>query len=122
MRLFGYFVSVGVLAMLCGTSPAWADAIDGHWCSADGRRMNIDGPAIITPGGRHMRGNYDRHHFSYVVPIPEADAGQTVAMTLLGETVVRVQVGAGEPQLWNRCPAPLSWRLGPDQETRTGHG
>ena len=84
--------------------------------------MNIDGPAIITPGGRHLQGTYDRHHFSYVVPVPEAEAGQTVAMTLMGETAVRVQIGDAAPQIWNRCPAPLSLRFGPSQEPRTGNG
>lgn len=100
--------------MLFGASPALADAIDGHWCASDGRRLNIDGPAVITAGGRH--------HFSYTIPIPEAGAGQTVAMILLAETAVRVQFGESQPQIWNRCPAPLSLRFGPAQEPRTANG
>jgi hypothetical protein len=122
MRHRGHAATIGLLAVLLGASPALADAIDGHWCGPNGRRLNIDGPAIVTPGGRHLRGTYDRHHFSYVVPIPEAEAGQTVAMVLMGETAVRVQLGESAPQIWNRCPAPLSLRLGPSQESRTGNG
>jgi len=47
---------------------ALADAIDGDWCHGDGRRLSINGPDITTPGGTHLKGDYDRHHFSYVVP------------------------------------------------------
>jgi len=32
--------------------PVFADAIDGDWCRADGKRMTIRGPAIVTPGGQ----------------------------------------------------------------------
>lgn len=122
MRLSKYAATIGLLAVVLGAGSARADAIDGHWCAADGRRVNIDGPAIVTPGGRHLQGTYDRHHFTYVVPVPEAGAGQTVAMTLLGETAVRVQVGDAPPEIWNRCPAPLSRRFGPGKEARTGNG
>ena len=126
MRKLGLAGTIGLLAVLLGASPARADAIDGHWCAPDGRRINIDGPAIVTPGGRHLQGTYDRHHFSYVVPVPEAQAGETVAMTLMGETAVSVRAGSAPPQIWNRCPAPLSRRFGPSpgpsQEPRTVDG
>ena len=37
-------------------SNARADAIDGDWCRADGKRMSIRGPDIVTPGGHNIRG------------------------------------------------------------------
>jgi hypothetical protein len=43
---------------------AQADAIDGHWCAADGRVMTIEGASILTPGGAKMTGDYSRHAFS----------------------------------------------------------
>ncbi len=33
-----------------------ADVIDGDWCRADGKRMKIRGPEIVTPGGNQTRG------------------------------------------------------------------
>lgn len=114
--------TIGLLTALCGATPALADAIDGNWCAADGRRVQIDGPAIVTPGGRHLQGSYDRHHFSYVVPTPEAGAGKTVAMALMGETAVRIQFGDGEPEVWSRCAPRLSLQRQQDQEKRTGNG
>ena len=79
--------------------PALADAIDGDWCRADGKRMSIRGPVIITPGGRETNGNYTRHFFSYVIPSGEADAGATVSIQLLSEYLAhatgRGRAGAG---------------------------
>ncbi len=100
--------ALAALALMCAAAPARADAIDGHWCAPDGRRIQIDGASAAIPGGRRVQGDYDRHHFAYVVPAPEAGAGQTVAMALMGETAVRVQFGDAAPQIWNRCAPPLS--------------
>jgi hypothetical protein len=55
-------------------APARADAIDGDWCAKDGRHFFIQGPAITTPGGKAIQGNYRRHSFSYVVPPGETNA------------------------------------------------
>ncbi len=97
------------LALMLLATPALADRIDGHWCAPDGaRRVQIDGSAIVIPGGRQLQGLYDRHHFSYVVPPPEAAAGKTVVMDLLGETAVQVQFGDAAPEVWTRCAPPLS--------------
>ena len=62
-----------------------ADVIDGDWCKADGKRMKIRGPEIVTPGGNQTRGDYTRHSFSYVVPAGEAGAGENVSIILLSE-------------------------------------
>jgi hypothetical protein len=92
---------------------ALADAIDGNWCHPDGRRFSIRGPAITTPGGNSLQGNYDRHHFTYQVPSTEPRAGATVFMTLMGEYLVHLRVGADEAsagpvEAWNRCGPSIS--------------
>jgi hypothetical protein len=96
------------LAMVSG--PALADAIDGHWCHNDGRRFSIRGPAIVTPGGKTMEGNYSRHWFSYVVPLSEPGAGETVFMTLLNENTVQTKRGetASGAETWVRCSPSIS--------------
>lgn len=102
---------IGLSVCLVGLSiPAWADAIDGHWCHKDGRRFSIRGPEIITPGGKAMEGDYSRHWFSYVVPMPEPGSGQTIFMTLLNENTVQTRVGetASAQEIWIRCTPSIS--------------
>jgi hypothetical protein len=90
-------------------APAHADAIDGNWCRADGKRMAIKGPAITTPGGHNIEGQYSRHFFSYVIPAGEAGAGNTVSITLLGEYLAHAREGDNAPvQEWRRCSADVS--------------
>lgn len=99
-----------VLGLALAAGPARADAIDGNWCSTDGRYMTIEGPAITTPGGARIQGQYDRHHAAYVVPTAEPGAGQTVQMTLVNEQTVHAKRGAAEgaPEVWKRCARPTS--------------
>ena len=87
---------------LHAVSKAHADAIDGMWCK-DSRSMQIDGPAIVTPDGTSMIGDYDRHGFRYVVPAGEDGAGKTVNMVLLGEYDLDATVGEGPTERWRRC-------------------
>ena len=94
--------------ILIGANAALADAIDGDWCHADGRRLSIAGPEITTPGGARVAGDYDRHHFSYVVPASEPGAGATVKMVLMSELQMRLQPPTGDEQLWRRCGKPVS--------------
>jgi len=93
-------VAVGVLL---ASGQAWADAIDGNWCSADGRSISINGPQIVTPGGTRMKGEYDRHGFRYVVPAAETPAGARVNMSQLDENTIHVRVGNGPTKTWRRC-------------------
>lgn len=88
---------------------ALADAIDGDWCHANGKRMSIRGPAIVTPGGQQTSGNYTRHFFSYVIPAGETGAGTTVEIQLLGEYLAHARQG-GDPsvQEWRRCQPGVS--------------
>ncbi len=84
---------------------ALADVIDGDWCQADGRHMQINGPTIVTPGGNTLQGLYFRHSFSYTVPASEPSAGATVNMRLVNEQTVDLWMGAtsGEAEVWKRC-------------------
>jgi hypothetical protein len=96
-------------ALLAQAVPAAADAIDGNWCRADGKRMSIRGPAIVTPGGKETRGDYSRHFFSYVIPPGEAGAGATVSITLLNEYLAHAREGDnGAVQEWRRCQPDVS--------------
>jgi hypothetical protein len=107
-RILGFAV---LAAAWFAAGPACADAIDGNWCHPDGRRFTIRGPAITTPGGNSLQGDYDRHHFSYQIPVPEPRAGETVFMTLMGEYLVHLRVGSAsaEPvEAWNRCAPSIS--------------
>lgn len=88
-------------------APAWADAIDGDWCAGDGRHFSIRGPAITTPGGNAIQGNYRRHSFSYVAPQGETSPGAAIAMLLLNENQVAVQTG-NATEVWLRCKPAIS--------------
>jgi len=101
-------ISALALTMLAG--PALADAIDGNWCHQDGRRFSIRGPEIVTPGGKHMEGNYGRHSFSYMAPAPEPGAGQNILMMLVNENTVHLRLGetASAIEVWVRCQPSVS--------------
>jgi hypothetical protein len=102
-------VPAAILAVAALTAPARADAIDGNWCRADGKRMSIRGPEIMTPGGHHIRGDYSRHFFSYVIPAGEEGAGKTVSITLLSEYLAHAREGADAPVVeWRRCQPDVS--------------
>lgn len=107
LKVFIAALGLGVLA-----GPAFADAIDGNWCHNDGRRFTIRGPEIVTPGGKHMEGDYSRHGFSYAVPAPEPGAGQTIFMTLVNENTVHLRRGeaiaASGQEVWVRCSPSIS--------------
>jgi hypothetical protein len=108
---------VASLALVFTATPAFADAIDGNWCHPDGRRLTIRGPAITTPGGNQLQGNYERHYFSYPIPASEPRAGDTVFMTLMGEYLVHLRIGkdssnAGPVEEWKRCAPSISRRNG----------
>jgi hypothetical protein len=99
-------LAAGVALMCLAATPVHADVIDGDWCKADGKRMKIQGPEIVTPGGNQTRGDYTRHSFVYVVPAGEAGAGETVSIILLSEYLAHARQGAPDApiQVWNRCP------------------
>lgn len=116
MRIrYVHLVPLVPLVFLFTAGPAFADAIDGNWCHLDGRRLTIRGPAITTPGGNSLQGNYERHYFSYPIPAAEPRAGETVFMTLMGEYLVHLRVGkdsasTGPIEEWKRCAPSISRR------------
>ena len=96
-------------------SPAMADSLDGNWCSEDGKRLNIEGPTIMTPGGTTMRGDYQRHTFSYTVPAREPGAGSHVFLQQWSEELMKMYTGAdaatarqGDGEAWKRCSPTTS--------------
>jgi hypothetical protein len=101
---------IGILLFVIANQGARADAIDGDWCRADGKRMTIRGSDIVTPGGNRIQGSYSRHYFSYVVPEGEPDAGGTVSITLLNEYLAHARKGGADAsvQEWRRCPPGVS--------------
>jgi hypothetical protein len=110
MRLAMCPLTIAACAAVLGSvSPAVADAIDGDWCRADGKRMSIRGPAIITPGGQQTNGNYTRHFFSYVIPSGEAGAGATVNIQLLSDYLAHARQDPDVTvQEWRRCQPGVS--------------
>jgi hypothetical protein len=100
-----FFILLGLA--LAFASPTFADAIDGEWCSSKGLRLKITGPDIVIPSGAAIKGRYGRHHFAYVVPAGEAEAGAAILMQLLNEEEMNVYTSrsgdAGAPELWRRC-------------------
>jgi hypothetical protein len=108
-RSLWLFAGVAAVALIELATPAYADAIDGDWCRADGSQMSIHGPEITTPGGKQTRGDYTRHFFSYVIPAGEAGAGETVNITLLSEYLAHARVGSDPTvQVWRRCQPGVS--------------
>ena len=108
MRGARTFAGAVLLASTCAASSARADAIDGNWCSPDGRHIFISGPTIINEDGLKLQGQYSRHAFVYTIPAPARDAGQSVLMRLVNETTMAEQVGDSPdaPWLtWRRCEA-----------------
>ena len=96
------------LFICCLSAPARADAIDGDWCSENGRHISINGPSVTTPKGVKMEGVYTRHRFIFTMPSADSDAGAVIDMVLQGETQVRVSIGEAAPQTWRRCPPGIS--------------
>jgi len=105
--------SASFAMLLTSVHISLADAIDGDWCKADGKRMKIRGPEIVTPGGNQTRGDYTRHSFSYVVPEGEAGAGENVSIILLSEYLAHMRQGSDTAPV--QVVEPLSAGRGRDE-------
>ncbi|MDA0653251.1 MAG: hypothetical protein O3C49_08250 [Proteobacteria bacterium] len=103
----GVYVAAG--AVLLAATAARADAIDGSWCYR-GRHLAIEGPKILTPSGKQLTGNYDRHAFIYKVPAGAKGAGTSIFMGVLDDETMELRVGSelAKPEVWHRCAAPVS--------------
>ena len=113
IKTLGVGLSLMALAIMAPAENAWADAIDGNWCFADGRRLIIEGSDLTTPGGKRMTGDYDRHAFAYVAPAGEKSAGSKVFMVLIDDDIMMLRIGTkpmstGEGETWRRCSAQVS--------------
>ena len=115
MRVVGLIAVAVLVSIAIPIDCAWADVIDGEWCSRDGRHMSINGPNIVTPAGAPLVGTYSRHSFKYVIPNAEANAGQTVFMILVNEQTVNLRIGPdyasasqAPVEVWHRCTSPIS--------------
>jgi hypothetical protein len=115
----GWTVRAGIVAAAIMLRPATAhaDAIDGHWCHQDGRRLEIAGPMIVTPGGSRIEGTYSRHYFSYVAPATDTPPGVNVDMALVNEWTVQARAAGSEAEIWHRCAPPVSLRRPPPGQT-----
>ena len=104
------------LMMAVSARPVQAHALDGTWCSGDGRRITVDGTAVITPGGGRATGAYSQFAFSFKLPDGERPAGATIWMEPKGPNAARVSTVGRDQQgppphgLWHRCD--VTSRLG----------
>jgi hypothetical protein len=98
--------ALAAVLLLMAAGAARADTIDGNWCNGEGGHFSIQGPHITTDTGRTLDGRYYGHAFSYVIPTPEADAGESVQMVLLDDTTLDLHIGSGadaQSETWRRC-------------------
>ena len=96
-----------MMFLFLGTPHAVADAIDGQWCF-EGKSFSIDGSNFITPGGKSITGEYDRHGYSYVVPEGEPGASNRIEMTLIDDVTLNLQrpfpqSDTLKTEIWKRC-------------------
>ncbi len=107
MARFLYWLVVAAGSFFVATGVAYADKIDGTWCSPDGKSMTIEGRRITTPGGNNLIGTYTRHTFTYDVPAGEPDEGSRIWSEQLNDEMIRVtryrSEEPGEPVIWTRC-------------------
>jgi hypothetical protein len=95
---------IPAILLLALAKPAAADAIDGHWCDTGTKHLEINGPTIVTPRGISLKGDYNRHGFTYQEP----SDGKSIVMVLLNELTMRLKAGDGPEETWHRCAAPTS--------------
>lgn len=108
--MFARATAAGAAMVMLGlASPALADALDGDWCfPADGRNLNIQGPAIITPNGTSTTGDYARHTFRYVIPAGDPGAGGEINMRQLNDQTMVLSRPDGTEETWKRCDLQTS--------------
>jgi hypothetical protein len=109
MRRLSLPCAAAAAALLLFPAAARADSIDGHWCTEDGLRLSIQGPALVSPGGARMQGEYGRHDFAYQAPAGEPGGGGRVQLRLVNDRQMQASASSGriEP-VWRRCGPPTS--------------
>jgi len=98
----------GLMLFASAAFPAYADQIDGRWCNK-GRQVTIESPAIITPSGKRVNGEFDRHSFSYTIPAGEKYAGEKGEFEVQHDDLVHfTRSGSSQFEEWEPCPSPTS--------------
>lgn len=106
-RFFVSLISLGTC--LLATWPAFADSIDGKWCSEDGRRIEIAGSRGTWGRGLSISGEYLRYTYAFDMPSGEPEAGQRVEMRFRrADQNILVRIGSGEAKVWRPCQAEIS--------------
>ena len=102
------YILIGFFLILFAALPAYADAIDGRWCHK-GRQVTIESPLIITPSGKRVNGEFDRHSFSYTIPAGDEHAGETGNFVVQHDTLAHfTRSGSSQFEEWVPCPSPTS--------------
>ncbi len=108
MTIKSVFVLLTSALSIIAGGPVQADAIDGTSCHK-GQRVKIEGPIIITPSGKWVEGEHDRHEFSYKIPACEKYAGETVDFVVQHDTLAhKTRSCSSQFEEWEPCPAPTS--------------
>lgn len=108
-----YVPLVAAVIFAATTQPSLADRIDGDWCAPGGGSISVDGPNVVTPGGRKIIANYNRHHVDFEIPKGEPDAGGRFSADQLNDEEISVSIvaagdaGAGKAVIWRPCK-PIS--------------
>ena len=109
MNRLAKIAGLAAIALAISSGIAHADQIDGTWCSPTGESITIEGPQAVIPSGNMIDGNYDRHHFDYVIPEGDVDAGAKVMADQIDDNTIRVahsdrvQENTGASEIWIRC-------------------
>jgi hypothetical protein len=102
------FVIPALLAGLFMTTPLEAHQIDGRWCNK-GRQVTIESPIIITPSGKKIFGEFNRHEFKYEIPAGDSHAGETGHFAAQHDTLAHfTRSGSSQFEEWEPCPSPMS--------------
>lgn len=108
-----YVPLAAALIVIATVQPSLADRIDGNWCSPEGRSISVDGPNVVTPGGRTITANYNRHHVDFEIPKGEPDSGNRFSADQLNDEEISVSIiragdaGADKAVIWRQCK-PIS--------------
>jgi hypothetical protein len=99
--------ALAIAGLLAAGTPALADAIDGEWCSKEGKNLEIEGPKIRTPAGIDTTGQYTRHSFAYEAPEGDPEKGLVIVMRIFSDEdmeLARIKNGEmGPAEMWHRC-------------------
>lgn len=101
-------ILITILTITLFTKPSTADSIDGRWCHKSSQ-VTIEGPTIITPSGKKVTGEFDRHEFNYKIPAGDQHAGEDGKFEVQHDTLAHfTRSGSSQFEEWEPCPSPTS--------------